>query len=457
MIVFVAVALTAAAFVFGLLVGRWRVSLRRVLPVPIPCPRVRLAELRPSSGLAWSRQQYPDQYADADLRTVRLTGLDDYANERFLDVADRSYSGETVRNFSYFDGEGGANVSVEYLPRAETFVGTLTATGLKPNFAYQLKLRGFFSDRVAFERIGHVGRWRLPGLGTNYRDDRYDAYPDKSKVESYLLFDFFVTDPEGRAVKEFYVDSTLHVLFNANWQRGAGPNDSRPVQALPLPAGPTTYSNARAARSVQRIYAQSEQHALGESNRPAIGLAYLPPGPYTAEVVLTEESFHGFGDSGYWATVMAGPVEFEVLDQPRPVRRWSEGDPVLALSAAGATTSGVEVEPVVDGRLHASSADKDAYIDFEEELVLPAEGRYYASLEISTKTTGTFLIVVDEGRGFKEGARYRFSPAGCGRWQVFEVELTGAVAGRTTRIRIRPPKTDESFSIRNLAIHRMGE
>ncbi|GAG21069.1 unnamed protein product, partial [marine sediment metagenome] len=155
--VIVAIVLLVAAAV-----GVYR-HFRVVEPPPAdPCLPVKIPELRPSAGLAWSKRHYPEQYAASNWQKVGLEGLDDRANERFIDVRGRAYCREFISNFSYTDPDRKRpQVQLEYLKRAETFVGKLTARGLKPYFAYQIKLRGIFSDRESFERIGYLGRWRL--------------------------------------------------------------------------------------------------------------------------------------------------------------------------------------------------------------------------------------------------------------------------------------------------------
>lgn len=86
---------------------------------------------------------------DIDSGTTSPSG--DY---RWLDVADQVYA-ESYRN-SY--GYTQAAVQVEYATPAATLHGMLTATNLKPNFAYQLKLVVGQSD-PGFENVGFTGRW----------------------------------------------------------------------------------------------------------------------------------------------------------------------------------------------------------------------------------------------------------------------------------------------------------
>lgn len=444
--------LLAAAFV--LLMCRTRAP--GLGPAADLCAPVQCPELRPSAGLAWSKRHYAEQYA-GERRTGILTGLDDRENERFLDVAGRAYSREFVSNFSYTDPERQPRVTVEYLLRAETFVGKLTARGLKPNFAYQLKLRGVLADPVSFDRIGYVGRWRLPGRKTNYPDDKYEASPDKDQAESYLLFDFFVTDGEGNAEKEFYADCTLHVLFNATHQSGPGPTDSPVVPAVRVDPEGTLYSNPYAEDGPQMIYAQSEQHALGRENRPGIGEAFLAPGYYVAELVLTEESFHSYGDGGYWATVMSGAVEFDVVARPRPTRRWMTHAMVFPLSLASAQTRDMEVRTVDSSRLWGTPSGKRPRILFTEALDLPAEHRHLLSLEVCAAETYACEIRVDDGGGFDAGARYPIRSTGCTGWRRFDVEITGAVSGRPAFLRLDLPDDLPGVAVRNVAIHRIME
>lgn len=247
----------------------------------------------------------------AETNSERMVGLADRANERWIDIAGNAYSTRFARGFSYTgDGKFRPEVRVRYERRAPTFRGRIEARGLKPNFAYQLKLRGDFKrDRQAFERIGYAGRWRLPGRDTNYSDYDYRWYEgDRSQIESYILFDFFVTDARGNATKLFALDSTLHVLFSASYQ-GFGTAWDGPLRRFTVDASnPDFYMLPKSAVSTHVIWAQAEY----SEGRLPVGQVRLPPGRYAADLVLTEESFHSYGDGGFWATVMRLPVEFMI-------------------------------------------------------------------------------------------------------------------------------------------------
>jgi len=458
-IVILIVAVVVAAVVSGLCVYLWMKNpqFRAMIPLPGRCEDVQLPELRPSGGLTWSKGHYPDEYGETNLNVVAFVGLNDRSNERFLDAGGRAFSREFVSSFSYTEPERAPKVRLEYLKKAETFAGRIVARGLKPNFAYQMKLHGIFADRQAFERIGHLGRWRMPGYATNYSDKDYDAYPNKAEVESYLAFDFFVTDGQGNVDKEFYADSTLHVLFNSTWQRRPAPEDGRPIMAMLTVPNGLLYSNPAAGLVVQGVYAQSEQHALGQFNRPAIGEAFLPAGRYTADVVLTEESFHTYGDGGWWGTVMKAPVEFEVIDMPRPCPRWTGGEQVMSLSLADAVTTDIDVTTRDASELRGVATSQKPAIDFAQDLNLDAGERYFVRADVVCAHTHGWEVWVDTGAGLEDerGDCYPARSSKCLGWREFDVEITGAVAGRQARLRIRPALGPVEVGVRNVSIYRI--
>jgi len=239
-----------------------------------------------------------------------MIGMDDPENECWCDLAGNFYASGFASRFSYANpGENGPVVRVCVEPEAAQLKGRLEAHGLKPNFAYQIKLRGLFEDRKGFEAIGYAGRWRLPGRGTNYSDSDYDWYPLKDEIESYILFDFFITDANGDAVREFALDSSLHVLFNASRQGGEALADDM-VPVVVDASNPDRYLRPKVKRTLELIWAERETIRY----RSADQVIRLPPGPYKAELVLTEESFHSpYNDGGYWATVCRLPISFTVM------------------------------------------------------------------------------------------------------------------------------------------------
>ncbi len=252
----------------------------------------------------------PHSFVLSAANARKMNGADDPGNERWCDVAGNYYSSVFQADFSY---EQACRRNPEVLVRietpGETFQGRIEARRLKPNFAYQIKLRGVYRDRSSFETIGRLGRWRLPGRETNYSDQDYREFPDKSAVEAYILFDYFVTDRNGNAVKEFALDSSLHVLWNGSRQAGAPEReDLSPV--VVAANDPEVYSRPKRGTTVEWLWAERE----GVRYRDRDQVIRLPPGDYQAELVLTEESFHARdNDGGFWATVYSQPVTFTIV------------------------------------------------------------------------------------------------------------------------------------------------
>ncbi|MFP4029031.1 MAG: hypothetical protein ACLFWL_14670 [Candidatus Brocadiia bacterium] len=399
---------------------------------------VKIVEYTPSGGLRWSKKHYPNQYKPWKPKQTKLkapsSGGGFLSFQRFMDIGGAAYSREFITNFSYSGTEKRVpEVHVEYLPRAETFTGRIVARNLKPNFAYQLKLVGKKEDMKSFERIGFLGRWRAPLWGTNFDDEQYRNLPDKKRMRSYLFFDFFVTDGRGNAEREFYADSTLHVLFNANWQRKPGPEDSRPVTVPREVSNPGIYANPEVDLKPQQIYAQSESDA-NNSERPRIGHAFLPPGNYKATLALTEESFHAYGDGGYWATVMSAPVQYRILDKPTPPGReiWNKPHTLRRLSLENAELTNMERVPSEKSGLRCGNIEKGARVVFDETFELDPGPRYIFSFECAVGVRAKLTLEVDEGEGFNLGPHYRF--AAHKRRHRIQIEVTDAVAGQKARL-----------------------
>jgi hypothetical protein len=253
-----------------------------------------------------------------------MQGKDDPENERWCDVVGNFYSTEFCRNFSYEDPTKKYHPTVRLHIQSDTrhatrdtrlakrgsdtFRGRIEAVGLKPNFAYQLKLRGDYRrDPESFETIGYLGRWRL-GEGTNYTDDRYEAIEDKSTAESYILFDFFVTDATGAAAKDFALCQSYHVLWQGELASTTNRCYSPPRPFSIQTDAPALYSRPKPpGQGALCAEVQLERYAPNAPNM------CLPPGDYTAFLALTEESFHSNeADGGYWATVMKAPARFAV-------------------------------------------------------------------------------------------------------------------------------------------------
>ena len=215
---------------------------------------------------------------------------------RWGDIAGNLYSSSFAGTFAYsnptvtvsFDDMGGTTLS-----------GTLTASGLKPNFAYQIKLEGKPTvDAWGNEKIGYLGRW-WSNVAGNVDDAYYQAHKNTEAILGYLLFDFFITDASGNASRVFRVDSSYHVLWNAA-QPGAPLASAGPSQQRAPGWTAGAYDSSTGfIGATQTLFPEIQ------SGRPAPGQALLPTGSYSCALVITEESFHNYyAGGGNWAAAM---------------------------------------------------------------------------------------------------------------------------------------------------------
>ncbi len=212
-------------------------------------------------------------------------------------------------------------VTVTYDDVGTTFTGSLDAVGLKPNFAYQLKLVGkpendpqwgMDGDDWSNQSIGYAGRWFEQAPGSGNRTDAYVtpllSNPDYI-FEGYLLFDFFITDNEGNANLDFALNSSYHVLWKES-QRSPQPNDSETEWYTFEVSSENIAYDFNGGPYTEGIYAE------WQNDRPIPGDVYLPAGKYDVQVLLTEESFHSSGLGGYWAAAMINSdVEFTIVSE----------------------------------------------------------------------------------------------------------------------------------------------
>jgi len=274
-------------------------------PIRLPALQRRApASILPGPERSWSRPKFTLN----EENSILMKGQNKPLDERWCDIADNLYSHHFISTFSYQSKEKEAPaVRVYVKAEGTTLAGRLEARGLKPNFAYQMKLRGIFEHLENYETIGFLGRWRLPGRPTNYTDLDYARYPLKNRIEACMLFDYFSTDAEGNAVRLFALDSSMHVL----WKHSQSPN-ARSEDLLPvvIDAGnPTTYERPRQQPTVEFLWGQRELARYPSANH----VIRLPPDRYNAELVLTEESFHSLqSHGGYWATVLSCPITFVI-------------------------------------------------------------------------------------------------------------------------------------------------
>ncbi|MBV9470433.1 MAG: hypothetical protein JOZ57_14440, partial [Abitibacteriaceae bacterium] len=260
-----------------------------------------------------------------------------------------------------FDYSVNPRVSLTYdkAPAAPFFIGHIEATGLKPNFCYQLKLvgkpvygsRGMrttssfvdFSGAVhkvgstpvngddwANEQIGAVGRWwddNNQAPGTNLDDSYYLAYyrnpvltrrpaptaPAIHTVYGYHFLGSFVTNARGEASFDFTGRYSFHIDW-ANWQGGIRDayHGTFPVHGWLTSSRPTDYYAYGATAPLNSVTLYYEF----QSDRPRA--VHLHPGTYHCRFLLTEETFHNSSYTplgGYWKSVMA-TEDFDAAGRP---------------------------------------------------------------------------------------------------------------------------------------------
>jgi len=273
--------------------------------------------------------------------TVHLEDIDSgltspTGDYRWLDIANQSYS-DSYRNIYNYTL---ASVVVKYEEICDVLQCTLNATNLKPNFAYQLKLSGL-SGTPSNELIGLAGRWwqeewngtswsngqnlnnKGNGSSPNPNDILYFSRKNitnatsptglKYRYTGYLVFDYFITNEYGNATKNFEANSSYHVLWKTSQQ-------TRTADDGPLIS--TIFDANTSSPAYDTDYPLQIVDLFGEWERLPVGGIFLQPGYYSAQLVLTEESFHGDGGSfaGNWAAAMGGNIQFTILPNSLDLR-----------------------------------------------------------------------------------------------------------------------------------------
>jgi hypothetical protein len=269
------------------------------------------------------------------MKSVDLTDIDSgftspAGTYRWMDSADQVYAGSYQASYDYTQ----ASVHIDYYTNATTLHGTLTASNMKPNFTYQLKLVGNSEvDWASNERIGLSGRWwqeewgwdpmyggiwkngwnlndKGNGSSPNPNDNVYYARRDIVDLSSptgrhyrytaYRVFDYFITDANGDVSLNFDADSSYHVL----WKGSPGVNDG--------PMKTSTFDADPCSPAYDTDYGVKTVSVFGEWERLPKGGVFFSAGTYQAKFLLTEESFHGSGLAGGWAAAMAGEAVFTI-------------------------------------------------------------------------------------------------------------------------------------------------
>jgi hypothetical protein len=290
-------------------------------PTPSPTPR---ATPGPTP------QVTPSPTATLQLRTV--TDSWPKAAPRWRDIGNNLYSSAFRAGFSY----AAARVELSYQRAPDTayFVGHLSASGLKPNFAYQLKLAGkpvggpqgwgtaasfieassnlasatpilhlisdtpVGGDDWTNQQLGYANRWWDDTLApsTNINDAYFRANYPAHTVYGYQFLGDLVTDSRGNAEADVRGDRSLHIT----WQDGQSGAKDVSLQTFALAASPSVYGyDAPLQTTTQKLWYELE----AGRTQPV----RLPRGTYHCRLLVTEEAFHTAGGDGggVWQTVLA--------------------------------------------------------------------------------------------------------------------------------------------------------
>jgi hypothetical protein len=349
--------------------------------------------------------------AFADSTVIELQDIDSgltspSGSYRWRDVADQAYSAAYQDSYNYTT----ATVVVVFDSTSTRLRGTLTATELRPNFAYQLKLAGLpDTDPDANERIGLAGRWwqeewngsswasgqnlndKGDGSSPNPNDKTYLSRRDITDTTSptglhyrytgYLVFNYFITDNDGNAIVDFETDSSYHVLWKTS-QQARSANDG--------PLKTTTFDADFSAAYDDAIdYVTQTISIFEEWERLPVGGVYLQDGDYHVQMVLTEESFHGSGGSlsGNWAAAMGAEAAFSI-GQPTAVKVASFTARRQASTVLLTWETATEID-MIGFHLHRADAPDGKPVRLDETLI-PSQnpgGPSGFSYEFTDKTT----------------------------------------------------------------------
>lgn len=286
-------------------------------------------------------------HADAPVATaplfdqnIALQTYDDpwpKAAPRERDIANTLYS-QTLEPFDY----AAAQVTLSYNRQQKNayFSGHISARGLKPNFAYQLKLAGkpiggnrgtarqtsyieasstapgatpivqvindaagsptpINGDDWSNQQLGYAGRWwdNSAAPSTNLNDAYFRNNTSYNTVYGYIFMGDFVTDASGHAEADISAAHSYHIT----WQ-DAQSNATKDVRAgtFSVVSAPPFYGYKRPidARKVVLWY----EYEKGRAHE-----VKLAPGTYHCRLLVTEETFHTAGGlwGGVWKTVLA--------------------------------------------------------------------------------------------------------------------------------------------------------
>lgn len=252
------------------------------------------------------------------------------ARPRWWDIEDQPLT-DFLQHGQFVYHAQQVTLSYETVLPVPYFVGHITAQGLKPNFAYQMKLAGkptggirgwgAYGDDVANERLGLAGRWWDDSLlppGPNIDDAYYlanykNASPEvRRTIYGYLYLGAFVTDEQGNANLDIDSRYSYHICWQDKQTRGQREVVAGNYTAQSLQTPYYGYGH-RVEPQAARLWYEYQTGRPREVN--------LPTGHYNCRFLITEETFHNLmggmddPDGGFYQTVLA-TEDFDAAGQP---------------------------------------------------------------------------------------------------------------------------------------------
>lgn len=327
-------------------------------------------------------------------------------NFRFKDIAGQAYAASYIAGFNYSNSSVVVTLDT---PGNQYLSGRIVATGLKPNFAYQIKLEGQSTrenpngDDATNERLGYMGRWwrSAPGSPWNATDAEYNANKNNPAYvfSGYLLMDFFVTNDQGAADVRFTGNNSFHVLWRED-QRGRSVNVDGPARVNTLnPTAAPAYDVSLPTRSPS-LYGEYEP------TRALPGTLQMPLGNYVCNLGLTEESFHDSGpNAGSWAWAFKAWTQFDI--KATPTVTWNNPAPVMEntplgtqqlnafASVPGTFTYRPPSNTLLPAGTHTLSVtfnptDSASYVPVTQTVTFDVIARLPQTLTITAPTTRTY-------------------------------------------------------------------
>jgi len=304
---------------------------------------------------------YQDNWSLAVERWWDIGAYRSGSRDHFNQFNDWVAANTSNHKFDYAARAAGVVLTYDRKPGVPYFVAHLSARGLKPNFAYQLKLAGkpvngprgmgtqsssvlaasrrpnaaaiyrevrdargaptaVNGDDWSNQQLGYAGRWWNDSAAsgdTNAVDDSVYQSNSRDTIYGYLFMGVFITNKAGNAEWDIRGNRSYHVTW-AEWQGGARDvylgnfpiagalDNSDPPHYYGYGPFAPSMGDARHAQDGQTRVRLFYEYEYGRPRE-----VVLPHGTYHCRLLITEETFHSlYGATqnvlgGRWKTVMA--------------------------------------------------------------------------------------------------------------------------------------------------------